>query len=231
MQTVSRFNFYGYRYYDPVTGRWPSRDPMGLNWESEEYNDYAYVKNSPSIQMDNLGLKIVPRGLPFQKRIINEHLEKLRKSKDPKTQEVLKCLDDSDEIHEVSLGGKSAGNSSNDEKNESNGKGTGTKTTYPATGEYGFTPDSTLRHELEHAYEKNNGTIEPKVPDPNNKGGFVRPDKDKNGIPDAEDRAVDATNKYREAEKQNKRDGYDDHNPDPGTKTNDDHSKKCKCRK
>ena len=24
--------YYGYRYYDPVTGRWPSRDPIGERW-------------------------------------------------------------------------------------------------------------------------------------------------------------------------------------------------------
>ena len=27
---LTGFYYYGYRYYDPVTGRWPSRDPL---WE------------------------------------------------------------------------------------------------------------------------------------------------------------------------------------------------------
>jgi RHS repeat-associated protein len=29
MDQVTGLLYYGYRYYDPVTGRWPSRDPIG----------------------------------------------------------------------------------------------------------------------------------------------------------------------------------------------------------
>ena len=47
-------NYYGYRYYDPVTGRWPSRDPI------EEYgglNLYGYVGNNGTNSVDYLGLE------------------------------------------------------------------------------------------------------------------------------------------------------------------------------
>ena len=48
--------YYGYRYYDPLTGRWPSRDPMGENWETEEYNEYAFIRNFSIHFYDVLGL-------------------------------------------------------------------------------------------------------------------------------------------------------------------------------
>ena len=40
---ASGVTYYGFRYYDPVTGRWPSRDPIeeegGLNLYGMLYND------------------------------------------------------------------------------------------------------------------------------------------------------------------------------------------------
>jgi len=44
---------YGYRYYDPVTGRWPSRDPIG---ERGGVNLYSFVRNSAVDRLDRLGL-------------------------------------------------------------------------------------------------------------------------------------------------------------------------------
>jgi RHS repeat-associated protein len=45
--------YYGYRYYDPVTGRWPSRDPIG---EDGGVNLYAFVENDGINKWDLLGL-------------------------------------------------------------------------------------------------------------------------------------------------------------------------------
>ncbi len=47
-------NYYGYRYYDPGNGRWPSRDPI---WERGGLNFYGMVKNDPVNRWDRLGLK------------------------------------------------------------------------------------------------------------------------------------------------------------------------------
>jgi len=47
---------YGYRYYDPLTGRWPSRDPIG---EKGGKNLYGFVGNRGSNSIDFLGLKLV----------------------------------------------------------------------------------------------------------------------------------------------------------------------------
>ena len=45
--------YYGYRFYDPVTGRWPSRDPIG---EQEGMNLYGFVGNNGISLHDYLGL-------------------------------------------------------------------------------------------------------------------------------------------------------------------------------
>jgi RHS repeat-associated protein len=44
--------YYGFRYYDPVTGRWPSRDPIE---ERGGVNVYAMVGNDPVSWIDLLG--------------------------------------------------------------------------------------------------------------------------------------------------------------------------------
>ena len=46
--------YYGYRYYSSMTGRWPSRDPIG---EEGGINLYAYVGNNTVSRIDPLGLK------------------------------------------------------------------------------------------------------------------------------------------------------------------------------
>jgi RHS repeat-associated protein len=51
-------HYYGYRYYDPVTGRWPSRDPIG---ERGGINLYGFVGNDGLNHFDYLGLELVRR--------------------------------------------------------------------------------------------------------------------------------------------------------------------------
>ena len=48
-----QIHYYGYRYYDPVTGRWPSRDPIG---ELGGENLYGMVGNDAVGKLDYLGL-------------------------------------------------------------------------------------------------------------------------------------------------------------------------------
>jgi RHS repeat-associated protein len=43
---------YGYRYYDPLTGRWPSRDPIG---EKGGVNLYGFVRNDAIDYIDTDG--------------------------------------------------------------------------------------------------------------------------------------------------------------------------------
>ena len=51
--TPGHLNYYGYRYYSPQLGRWPSRDPMGARGEN---NLYSSVGNDAIGQIDILGL-------------------------------------------------------------------------------------------------------------------------------------------------------------------------------
>ena len=53
-KTVSGVRYYGYRYYDPVTGRWPSRDPIK---EQGGINLYGFLRNSAVNSVDILGQK------------------------------------------------------------------------------------------------------------------------------------------------------------------------------
>lgn len=51
-RTTCGLYYYGYRYYDPVTGRWPSRDPIG---EKGGLNLYGFVENKSTSNLDVLG--------------------------------------------------------------------------------------------------------------------------------------------------------------------------------
>lgn len=51
--------YYGFRYYDPETGRWPSRDPIG---EQGGLNLYGFVGNDGVNQWDLLGLDFIAVG-------------------------------------------------------------------------------------------------------------------------------------------------------------------------
>ena len=52
----SGFCNYGYRYYDPNTGRWPNRDPIE---EAGGMNVYAFVYNDPVGYIDRTGLDVI----------------------------------------------------------------------------------------------------------------------------------------------------------------------------
>lgn len=64
--------YYGYRYMDPVTGRWPSRDPIG---ESGGVNLYGFVRNDGLNKSDSLGL--APRFDPEEAYEMFEMMERV----------------------------------------------------------------------------------------------------------------------------------------------------------
>jgi RHS repeat-associated protein len=51
--TETGLYYYGYRYYDPMTGRWPSRDPI---WERGGLNLYGFIGNNSIGKLDVVGL-------------------------------------------------------------------------------------------------------------------------------------------------------------------------------
>ncbi|MBI3868592.1 MAG: RHS repeat-associated core domain-containing protein [Verrucomicrobia bacterium] len=74
----TEFIYYGYRYYNASTGRWPNRDPIG---ERGGNNLYCFVRNGPQGAVDTTGLAVytIPMywgmGMPYyQGDTIWEHL-------------------------------------------------------------------------------------------------------------------------------------------------------------
>ena len=59
-------NFYGYRWYDPLTGRWPSRDPIE---EEGGANLYGIVGNDAVGRWDRLGMRYVEHEMEVVKSI------------------------------------------------------------------------------------------------------------------------------------------------------------------
>ena len=53
LDNLTGLYYYGYRFYDPVTGRWPSRDPI---WERGGLNLYGMVKNDAVNRWDYMGM-------------------------------------------------------------------------------------------------------------------------------------------------------------------------------
>jgi RHS repeat-associated protein len=53
--------YYGYRYYDAVSGRWLGKDPVS---ENGGLNTYALIRNNPIIYWDYLGLFRIGPSLP-----------------------------------------------------------------------------------------------------------------------------------------------------------------------
>jgi RHS repeat-associated protein len=70
LDSVTGLYYYAYRWYDPLTGRWPSRDPIG---EEGGVNLYGFVGNDGTNEWDYLGLEAtivrkeddVKTGVPF----------------------------------------------------------------------------------------------------------------------------------------------------------------------
>ena len=56
LELETDYYYYGFRYYDPDTGRWLNRDPSE---ERGGINLYAYLMNSPVNFVDFLGLKFI----------------------------------------------------------------------------------------------------------------------------------------------------------------------------
>ena len=69
IETESDWYYYGYRYYDPKTGRWPSRDPIE---ESGGVNLYGFVGNNGIRVLDILGHERLYTELQFRQAAKNK---------------------------------------------------------------------------------------------------------------------------------------------------------------
>ncbi len=78
-EEVGSLYYYGYRYYNPQTGRWPSRDPIG---ERGGVNLYGFVGNNAINDTDFLGLASINEQIDRIIHGINVTTEKLQSSLD-----------------------------------------------------------------------------------------------------------------------------------------------------
>lgn len=68
LDATSGLYYYGFRYYNPNTGRWPSRDPVG---ERGGLNLYGFIGNNAIGRNDFLGLRDVVGSDPSQDACCN----------------------------------------------------------------------------------------------------------------------------------------------------------------
>ena len=59
---LTGLNYYNYRLYDPVSGRWINRDPI---YERGGLNPYSFIQNNGIIKFDYLGLAYLPFSGPM----------------------------------------------------------------------------------------------------------------------------------------------------------------------
>ncbi|MBK1882238.1 RHS repeat-associated core domain-containing protein [Luteolibacter pohnpeiensis] len=89
--TESGLLYFGYRFYDPITGRWPSRDPIE---EDGGINLYGFVGNDGMNRWDLLGLKIEA---PEQaKELLNK-----AKNLDPGLKKMIEDLENSPHVIKI----------------------------------------------------------------------------------------------------------------------------------
>jgi RHS repeat-associated protein len=189
------------RFYLPSTGRWLNRDPIGENGGE---NLYGFVYNSSLLWVDPSGLKLI--GLDKQSKA---DIEKVRNGSDTGRKNV-EQLEKSKNTHSVRTQSGPGGNQTvGDQENESKEGGACTNTNYDPNGQNGWSGDTALSHELQHAADKDSGKMEQKDAAGN------RPDKDGNGYPDSEDRAVAAQNAHSLGKNEPTRDDYGDVNVNP----------------
>jgi hypothetical protein len=95
---------YGFRYYDPETGRWPNRDPIE---EQGGYNLYAFVGNYGLNLWDYLGLEIITEEYEYETPWVYQRTMQRtipRNWGKTKTKVIVKFDDDTGEIKEVNPG-------------------------------------------------------------------------------------------------------------------------------
>lgn len=68
---VSGMYYYGFRYYEPNTGRWPSRDPIE---EEGGKNIYAFVRNGGIAKIDAWGLVDICFPYPDEEKVVDKFL-------------------------------------------------------------------------------------------------------------------------------------------------------------
>jgi RHS repeat-associated protein len=95
------FHYFRARWYDPVTGRWLSNDPIGI---SGGLNQYVAFDNAPVMYSDPLAMRVLLMGSDEEKEAILDDLRKFVRgslSTDPKGYLVRSPSEDDDMIESM----------------------------------------------------------------------------------------------------------------------------------
>ena len=170
--TETGLNYYGYRYYDSVTGRWPSRDPIG---ESGGHNLYVMVGNNVLDWIDFLGLKKPTCTSPEDQEKFDKLWDEARKNGGKETQKNMDAIENSPYPNTVNITDSGstvvkprqdskkapdgAGPAMGETPNSTNGRGTGSHINFNGKQieGYGYSEQSGFEHELEHMARHNQG--------------------------------------------------------------------------
>ncbi len=182
--------YYGFRYYNPSTGCWLSRDPIE---ENGGFNLYGMVDNDAVNLTDILGLIILIEGDDSFKQGVEQNLEKIKNS-DPVLSKLVEALRTTtkathrilklDKGYSYNIADNSVRKTISADDPE-----VSTNTYYNICGN-GNDPVASLAHELHHAWELGI-KLPPEYPQ--------RASVDSNGVKYEEYRAVRTENIYREA--------------------------------
>jgi RHS repeat-associated protein len=142
--------YYTYRYYDPLTGRWPSRDPIK---EKGGLNLYSFLNNSTLFNFDVLGLAGFGDRYGLPERFWNWYHRQYKCPGDPDIEK-----DDALDLYDEWL-----------EEGEPNPEGTKTK---PPKNEQ---PESEPEPELEPSPDTEPSPVAP--PQPHNEDGLTTEQK------------------------------------------------------
>lgn len=188
-KTASGMRYYGFRYYNPSTGRWLGRDPIG---ERGGLNLYGMVGNDAVTYVDYLGLVIVIVGNADFIRKVEADLTRIKNS-DRCLKAMIEALENSASIHTIKETDGFSKNIPDLSKRIRDWDGEGrempTITLYnPIKSAQGDDAAASLTHDLFHAWERD---INP-ISDPSS----INPSS---GLPYTEERAVRAENHFRES--------------------------------
>jgi len=90
--------YYGYRYYDPATGRWPSRDPIE---EEGGVNVYAFTFNNLICEIDLIGNSVYLFQSESPQATEPAGLDEIRMKASAQEREMTKKLEDREKEHMI----------------------------------------------------------------------------------------------------------------------------------
>jgi RHS repeat-associated protein len=159
VDATSRLYYYGYRFCNPLLGRWINRDPIE---ESGGGNLYMHTANDPANTIDILGLKIDIYGSETRKNNVRKQLELLKKIH-PNLNMIIDHLERSKREHTIR--GFSAMETREGTGPYNRGVGITKResvTVYDPSSNLFVSnatipPEAVLAHELQHAYDRDRG--------------------------------------------------------------------------